>query len=481
MAENYGNTLTQFAISNNPTLMSQKRPGLAGLIGDMISKGKDDPSKQALAQYAPTTLNNPNPMDIIGGALGKAAMPQAKSRFSLAPELQAPDVDLSNLGNFGDVNSTAHASEMGQKADAGKPGFWDSKGGNILGSLLGIIGLGTLGAGIGAISGGGRGALRGASYGMGFGALQDIALRKQSMEAPSNIAKNELEMAKIEQSGIPTDAKMFSMYQQMPPDQQAAYKDYKMASNPIGYEGLDLRRQGMALQKETQNLRKEEEKRRVAEEDRRISEAKQKQIERYSTATKPITETLDLYKTFNDQVGFDIRSYDRATNTAEMKDDKGNITRQDVNMPGFSNPTTGSRVSFYDMSGKANQITGAMQAIINKEIKDTSGATVTNQEMERLKADFQAGAFRTDSDKLGALKRYVELAEAELTRRESAFSPEVREEYRSRYKGLQSGESSSINPLPSESNQQASPNSMNGEIMDPAAHEELMRRRNRQR
>lgn len=216
MAENFGNILGQFAISNNPTLMSQKRPGLAGLIGDMISKGKDDPSKQALAQYAPTTLNNPNPMDIIGGALGKAAMPQAKSRFSLAPELQAPDVDLSNLGNFGDVNSTAHASEMGQKADAGKPGFWDSKGGNILGSLLGIIGLGTLGAGIGAISGGGRGALRGASYGMGFGALQDISLRKQSMEAPANLMKLETEQQKALQSSLPSSYEEYQIAQKDP-------------------------------------------------------------------------------------------------------------------------------------------------------------------------------------------------------------------------------------------------------------------------
>lgn len=255
MAENFGNILGQFALSNNPTLMTQRRPGLAGLIGDMISKGKDDPSKQALAQYAPTTLNNPNPMDIIGGALGKAAMPQAKSRFSLAPELQAPDVDMSNLGNFGDVNSTAHATEMGQKADAGKPGFWDSKGGNILGSLLGIIGLGTLGAGIGAISGGGRGALRGASYGMGFGALQDISLRKQAMEAPANQIKSALELEKIQQSAISPEIKFAQQYQNLDPSMagqplnQASVDKALLAKNPYAAQGIALRKEGLDVSK----------------------------------------------------------------------------------------------------------------------------------------------------------------------------------------------------------------------------------------
>lgn len=295
----YSNILGQFAISNNPTLMTQKRPGLAGLIGDMISKGRDDPSKQALAQYAPTTLNNPNPMDIIGGALGKAITPQAKSRFSLAPELQAPDVDLSNLGNFGDVNSTAHSTEMGQKADAGKPGFWDSKGGNILGSLLGIIGLGTLGAGIGAISGGGRGALRGASYGMGFGALQDVALRKQAMEAPANQVKTALELEKIEQSAISPEIKFAQQYQSLDPAMagqplsQASVDKALLAKNPYAAQGIALRKEGLDVSKGHLNLAQEALESKNAERSNKIQDDADN-LAKIEFGMKNITEALKV-------------------------------------------------------------------------------------------------------------------------------------------------------------------------------------------
>lgn len=180
---NYAYPLAQFAMTNNPNLVSQQGANLAGMFPGSWGWGSD-PNKKVLAQQAPTTLKDPNPVDVIGGAVGKA---------------------LGDAQNFGGVNTTAHNTQMGQPSNDQKPGFWDSKGGNILGSLLGIIALGGLGAGIGAISGGGRGAARGASYGMGLGTLQDLALRKQGMEAPANVTKLTTEATKAQLGAIPED------------------------------------------------------------------------------------------------------------------------------------------------------------------------------------------------------------------------------------------------------------------------------------
>lgn len=239
MAGEYGlaNVLAQTALSNNPTMISNRRPGLLGLV-DMFSKGKDDPTKKQLAENAPTTLNDPDPMSVIGGAFSKMAQMQTNPMQANA---HAPDTDTSQLGTFGDVNTTAHTKQMGTPANSDKPGFWDSKGGNILASLLGIVGLGGLGAGIGAISGGGRGALNGMSYGMGFGALQDIGLRKQGMEAPANQNKLQSELLKANSGYIPDDIKTSQYLKNNPelmPTYEQAMRAKKAGETPEETQGM---------------------------------------------------------------------------------------------------------------------------------------------------------------------------------------------------------------------------------------------------
>lgn len=216
MAGDYGltNILGSFALANDPTLYKKPRqPGIGNFFGFGMD---DDPNKKILAQNSPSTLSNPDNhiMDIIGGAIAKPAM-TPNSRFHLEG-VQDPKTDISGIGQWGQVNSTASSPVTGGMAESTGKKFWDTKGGGILSSLLGVIALGGLGAGIGAISGGGRGALRGASYGMGFGALQDMAMRKAAMEAPTNEAKLENELAKAQLSATPTSMREFGLAQKYP-------------------------------------------------------------------------------------------------------------------------------------------------------------------------------------------------------------------------------------------------------------------------
>lgn len=197
MASNLGYTLGTFALQNSPTMIGrQKRMGIGAMLG---FDGSKDPNKSIIAQQAPSALSNPEAHigDIIGGAIAKTPMSLSGAKTA------DPTVDTSSLGSFGDVNSSAGTDVTGAQSKTTKGNFWDSKGGGILSSLLGVLALGGLGAGIGAISGGGKGALQGASYGMGFGALQDLALRKSAMEGAANEEKLDFERAKLADASKP--------------------------------------------------------------------------------------------------------------------------------------------------------------------------------------------------------------------------------------------------------------------------------------
>lgn len=77
-----------------------------------------------------------------------------------------------------------------------KTPFWQSRGGDILKSLMGMLAFGGLGAGIGAMSSPGAeglGARRGAAYGMGTGFLTDLAARQAGAGAQIKGRKLDIE------------------------------------------------------------------------------------------------------------------------------------------------------------------------------------------------------------------------------------------------------------------------------------------------
>lgn len=100
---------------------------------------------------------------------------------------------------------------------------------------------------------------------------------------------------------------------------------------------------------------------------------------------------------------------------------------KEQDLPGVSLPLVG-RVSAY--SGEARDLQSAVAKVFNVELKDRSGAAVTNPEMQRMKTEFASGKFNTEPEMIQALKDYKRLLFQEMKNREAAFAPDVVENYR---------------------------------------------------
>lgn len=120
------------------------------------------------------------------------------------------------------------------------------------------------------------------------------------------------------------------------------------------------------------------------------------------------------------ELGFKLNEFDEATGTVKGKK---------VQLPGATVPGLG-RVTFYDKN--ARNLQSKIARIFNVELKDRSGAAVTNPEMARMKEEFNSGRFNTEQELITAVKAYKSAADQEFRNREAAFRPKVKEVYRQR-------------------------------------------------
>lgn len=114
--------------------------------------------------------------------------------------------------------------------------------------------------------------------------------------------------------------------------------------------------------------------------------------------------------------------------------DKGQVKQadgsfKDVDLPG-ANVWGLGRVTTH--SADARMLEGSIASIFNTELKDRSGAAVTDNELNRLKMEFNAGRFNTEPEMLRALKRYKIRAAEVLANAEARYNPEVLAEYSGR-------------------------------------------------
>lgn len=414
MAGDYGLTsiLGTFANSNNPNLTTPKGANLgAAMFG--LGMPKPDKNKQELATHAPSTLSDedldkqlPN---IISGAIAKQGMSAHKPSFEM--EKQDLSVDTSGLGNFGEVNTNAGTNVTGAPGKSNKTPFWETKGGGIVSSLLGVLALGGLGYGIGAVSGGRRGGAQGAAYGLGMGTLQDLSLRKQGMEAAYNQQQAQQKLAELQNSQRGSLEKDME-YLKANPQDMPLFEKFQAAKNPFAAANLGIRQEVLQNQQD--------------KEKRIEAQNIDSKVQALGKEAKPIKSVLNTYDVLEKQLGFNLDSYNRKTNKAIDKDGK----EIDVDIPGMTNPLTGKRFTAYDMTGAAQSLDSTMQAIMNLDIKQFAGSAVSAQEMERIQRAYAAGAFRTDADKLEALKKFRTLMREGLKDTEAGYSPEVQQKYR---------------------------------------------------
>jgi len=141
-----------------------------------------------------------------------------------------------------------------------------------------------------------------------------------------------------------------------------------------------------------------------------------KKIEKFNE--KRINALEDMSKAFDtiEQVaGFDIDDIDPVT---------GKVNGKEVDAPGITVPGVG-RV--YEPGSKGETIYAAFSNIFNRELKDRSGAAVTDPELRRLQSEYAAGAFSTETQMLAAIKRYKDILIRKAKQHEAAYKPFVPE------------------------------------------------------
>lgn len=128
-------------------------------------------------------------------------------------------------------------------------------------------------------------------------------------------------------------------------------------------------------------------------------------------------ESLAAISAVEGQLGFKLEEFDPKT---------GTVGGKPVDLPGISVPVVG-RISGYDTEARTLQSRAAK--VFNTELKDRSGAAVTDSELERLKTEFAAGKYNTEEELIGALRDYKAAAIRAMKNQEARYSPAALEAY----------------------------------------------------
>lgn len=127
-------------------------------------------------------------------------------------------------------------------------------------------------------------------------------------------------------------------------------------------------------------------------------------------------------------LNFDLEDYNPQTKTI-LRVQNGKIVSEPVqDLPGVSLPFFG-RVAAGE---SAQRLKGKIDAVFNRELKTRSGATVTDQEMEKLRDEFGQGKYQTEEQMLEALKDYKALAIAAMRSHETSYGDETFQAYLAR-------------------------------------------------
>lgn len=106
------------------------------------------------------------------------------------------------------------------------------------------------------------------------------------------------------------------------------------------------------------------------------------------------------------------------------RDKSGNLVAdgKKVDLPGASVPGLGRFTAY---SSEARDLNSAASRVFNATLKDRSGGAVTDNEMERLRREFNEGRFNTEAELVNALQRYKRQTAQVLKNREAGYSPDV--------------------------------------------------------
>jgi len=147
-----------------------------------------------------------------------------------------------------------------------------------------------------------------------------------------------------------------------------------------------------------------------------------KDIQKFQDKTQDTRNILNSINDFESALGKNLNDLDTKGSTLK----EGG---KPVDLPGASIPGIG-RVSFYDSDARKTQ--SAAANIFNVELKSRSGAAVTDNELKRLRQEFNDGKFNTEAELIDAIKRYKNRTLEVLKQQESGFKPNVVKTYKDR-------------------------------------------------
>lgn len=153
----------------------------------------------------------------------------------------------------------------------------------------------------------------------------------------------------------------------------------------------------------------------------KLTDNMDKQVQKLSDDLEPLQDVANSILRVEEVLGSKLEDFD-TSNGLKLKG-------KDVDLPGASLPGIG-RVNWH--SSDARILQGAADAVFNKELKTRSGASVTSNELERLRNEFNAGKFNTEEELIRGLRDYKKALANALQNREAGFRPEIRTEYQNR-------------------------------------------------
>lgn len=200
-----------------------------------------------------------------------------------------------------------------------------------------------------------------------------------------------------------------------------ADRELRRESNRLAAETRDaMRSQSRSDREERFSYQKEKDSQtRQAASDRLI----ENDTEKFGKEVAGVSDVVSAIKKVEKNLGFrlDDAKFDE-NNELMAKGEK-------VDLPGVSLPGIG-RLSAY--SGDARELNNAVSSIFNQELKDRSGAAISNNEMARLKDEFAQGKYSTEAEMVKALKDYKRATAAAIRTHEARFRPEAVSRFKER-------------------------------------------------
>lgn len=190
------------------------------------------------------------------------------------------------------------------------------------------------------------------------------------------------------------------------------YLRHNQAMEKIAAEGIKARQEQASA---NQTRADERQKAGLADKQDQRTESNLIKFESKAIDAVPLVENLNVVEGI---LGAPLEQFDPKTGTMNGKK---------IDLPGKSVPGIG-RVFLPGSEGERLQT--AFSNIFNTTLKERSGAAVTDQELNRLKNEFAQGKFNTEEKMVDALQRYKTILRKRLRQHEAAFSPEVRDRFK---------------------------------------------------